>query len=115
MADEPIEEYKEQVEKGIIDPFPYDRLMVFYRKEKDFQAELKVIKKGIATFKKHYADLQKASVKKKKSKVHELSRMFSKTTGLTDKKGNELYLPEPLPKWIRRQGTVEQKLKRKKS
>ncbi|MBL7698943.1 MAG: hypothetical protein JNK79_12330 [Chitinophagaceae bacterium] len=115
MADEPIEEYKQQVEKGVIDALPYDRLMVYYRKEKDFQSELKVIKKGISTFKKHFADLQKASVKKKKSKVHELSRLFSKTTGLTDKKGNEIYLPAPLPKWIKRQTTVEQKLKKKKS
>lgn len=113
--DEPLEDYKEDVEKGIINALPYDRLMVHYRKEKDLQSELKVIKKGISAFKKHYADLQKTAVKKKKGKIQELSRMFSKSAGLTDKKGNELYLPEPLPKWIRRQETVEQKLKKKKS
>src|SRR5688572_15287542 len=115
MADEPLEQYKQEVQKGAINTLAYERLMVHYRKEKDYQEELKVIKKGISTFKKHYSDLQKTAIKKKKGKIHELSRMFSKTAGLTDKKGNEIYLPEPLPKWIKRQTTVEQKLKRNKS
>lgn len=114
MADEPIDQYKEEVEKGVVNTLPYERLMVHYRKEKDYTAELKVIKQGIAAFKKHYSGLQRTPLKKK-GKVQELSKLFSKTAGLTDKKGNELYLPEPLPKWIKRQATVEQKLKRKKS
>lgn len=114
MADEPLDQYREDVEKGVIDPHPYDRLMIHYRKEKDYAAELKLIKKAISTFKKHYTDLQRTSIKKKKSKIQELSRQFSKTAGLTDKKGNEIYLPEPLPKWIKRQATVEQKMSRKK-
>lgn len=112
MAEEPIEQYTEDVKKGVIDPVPYERLMVHYRKEKNYDEELKVIKKAIATFKKYFAD---RPTSKKKGKVAELSKIFSKKAGLTDKKGNEIYLPEPLPKWVKRQATVEQKLGRKKA
>ena len=115
MEGEPLDEYREQVEKGIFSPVPYERLMIHYRKEKDLAAELKVIKKGIDTFKKFYAKLQGSAIKKQKSKVAELSSKFSKSTGLTDKKGNDTYLPEPIPKWIKRQSVVEQKLKKIKS
>ena len=51
MEGEPLDEYREQVEKGIFSPVPYERLMIHYRKKKDLAAELKVIKKGIDTFK----------------------------------------------------------------
>ena len=114
MEVEPLEEYREQVMKGVFSTLPYERLMIHYRKEKEYAEELKVIKKGVDTFKKFYANLQQSSIKKQKSKIAELSRKFSKSTGLTDKKGNDTYLPEPLPRWIKRQSVVEQKLKKKK-
>jgi hypothetical protein len=113
MIAEPLDQYIEEVKNGVFSAVPYDRLMIHYRKEKNFAEELKVIKKGIAVFKKYYSNLQSSTLKKKKSKITELSRMISKSTGLTDKKGNEVYLPEPLPKWIKRQSVVEQKLKKK--
>lgn len=114
MEDEPLDQYREQVAQGIFSALPYERLMVHYRKEKNYADELKVIKKGIDTFKKFYSKLQASAVKKQKSKVAELSRQFSKRAGLTDKKGNDTYLPDPLPKWIKRQSVVEQKIKMKK-
>jgi len=114
MEAEPLDEYREQVEKGIFSPAPYDRLMIHYRKEKNYPEELKVIKQAIGTFKKYYADLQGSAIKKQKSKITELSRKISKSTGLTDKKGNDTYLPEPIPRWIKRQSVVEQKLKKEK-
>jgi hypothetical protein len=115
MEEEPLDEYREQVKEGVFSALPYDRLMIHYRKQKDYAEELKVIKKGIDTFKKFYSNLQASSVKKQKSKVAELSRQFSKRAGLTDKKGNSTYLPEPLPRWIKRQSVVEQKIKKQKS
>ena len=115
MEEEPLDEYRAQVKEGVFSTLPYDRLMIHYRKQKDYPEELKVIKKGIDTFKKFYSNLQASSVKKQKSKVAELSRQFSKRAGLTDKKGNSTYLPEPLPRWIKRQSVVEQKIKKQKS
>lgn len=115
MEEKPLAEYREQVNEGVFSALPYDRLMIHYRKEKNYTEELKVIKKGIDTFKKFYTRLQSSSIKKQKIKVAELSRQFSRHAGLTDKKGNSTYLPEPLPRWIKRQSVVEQKIKKKKS
>lgn len=115
MEAEPLDEYREQVKKGVFSPLPYERLMIHFRKEKDYAEELNVIKKGIETFKKFYSNLQGSAIKKQKVKITELSRKISKSTGLTDKKGNDTYLPEPIPRWIKRQAVVEQKLKKKKA
>lgn len=115
MESEPLDEYREQVSKGLFSPLPYDRLMIHYRKEKNLNEELKVIKKGIEVFRKYYSNFQSSTFKKRKSKIAELSRKISKSTGLVDKKGNDTYLPEPLPRWIKRQFVVEQKLNKKKT
>ncbi|HUQ66713.1 MAG TPA: hypothetical protein VM101_11185 [Flavitalea sp.] len=114
METEPLDEYHKQVDKGIFTPDPYDRLMIHYRKEKNYAEELKIIIKGIATFRKHYSDLQASTIKKQKRNIADLSRKISKSTGLVDKKGNDTYLPEPIPRWIKRQSVVELKLKKKK-
>ena len=114
MEQEPLDEYREQVKQGVFSTVPYDRLMIHYRKEKEYEEELKVIQKGIDVFKKFYANVQATAIKKQKSKIAELSRQFSKRAGLTDKKGNSTYMPEPLPRWIKRQSVVEQKIKKKK-
>jgi hypothetical protein len=86
--------------------------MIHYRKEKAYKEELKVIKKGIATLQKFYTKLQRSSLKKINPKITELSSKIGRSTGLLDKKGKEVYLPEPLPRWIKRQAVVEQKIKR---
>lgn len=108
---EPLEEYKQQVLSGTISAIPYDRLMIHLRKEKDYDEELKIIKKGISTLKKYYSELQQTSLKKINPKIRELSKKFGKSTGLIDTKGNDVYLPEPLPRWIKRQEMVEAKIK----
>ena len=114
MEAEPLDLYKEQVKNGVFSSLPYDRLMIHFRKEKNYAEELKVIKKAITTFKNYYTKPQRSSIKKQKNEIAELSRKFSRSTGLTDKKGNEVFLPEPIPKWINRQAVVEKKLKGKK-
>jgi hypothetical protein len=111
-SEEPLEEYKKQVAAGTVSILQYDRLMIHYRKEKAYKEELKVIKKGIATLQKFYTKLQRSSLKKINPKITELSSKIGRSTGLLDKKGKEVYLPEPLPRWIKRQAVVEQKIKR---
>jgi hypothetical protein len=109
-----ITAFKQQVQGKVKDPFPYDRLMIHYRKEKDYAEELNVIKKAISIFREMYASAAEKSFKKhNQSKVKTLSKQLRQKMGLVDKKGNELYLPEPLPRWIKRQATVEEKIKKK--
>jgi hypothetical protein len=111
-SEEPLEEYKKQVAAGTVSILPYDRLMIHYRKEKAYKEELKVIRKGIATLQKFYTKQQRSSLKKINPKITELSSKIGRSTGLLDKKGKDVYLPEPLPRWIKRQAVVEQKIKR---
>jgi hypothetical protein len=112
---EPIEQYIKDVEDATIDPLPYQRLMIWYRKEKMYEEELKIINKGIDALKKYYAGQQKQlSGRKINSSVKALSSKISKSMGLHDKKGNELFLPEPLPKWIQRKEVVQGKLTKAK-
>ena len=87
----------------------YNRLMIIYRKQKEPEKELTVIKKAITAFE----DKQASSMKTVRSKkVSGLSSAFLKATGLTDNKGKLLYLPEPLAKWNRRKAVLEKKLKK---
>jgi hypothetical protein len=111
-AEEPIDEYKKQVAAGTVSTLPYDRLMIHYRKGKQYREELKVIKKGITTLQKFYAKLQTSTLKKINPKIKLLSSKIGKSTGLLDKKGKDVYLPDPLPRWIKRQAVVEQKIER---
>jgi hypothetical protein len=115
LEEEPLELYSKQVEAGIFSTLPYDRLMIHYRKEKEYEKELGIIKKAIATFRNYYNEKQSDILKTKISpKIKALSKKISKSTGLLDKKGNVTYLPEPLPRWMKRQAVVEQKISKKK-
>lgn len=87
----------------------YDRLMIVYRKLKDYRKELAVIDRGIKAFENYY--YSKVS---KSKKVDEISNKLAKSIGLIDKKGNSTYDPEPIDKWKKRRMVVEKRLKPKK-
>src|SRR5689334_20333638 len=111
---EDITLYEQQTKSGVIDPFPYDRLMIYYRKQKDYKKELQLINHGLQVF----GDLLKKQsdrifeTARSRASLKKLSEKFSKLAGLSDKKGNSNYLPEPLDRWTKRKHTVQQKLKK---
>ena len=108
-----VELYENSIKKGIADPFPFDRLLVIYRKQKKYKDELRVIMRGIEVFNEQLEEQQKQLLKRAKNTgvVKRLSKAFGKSSGLTDKKGNLTFLPGPLSKWLKRKKVVEQKLK----
>ncbi len=108
-----VELYETSIKKGIADPFPFDRLLVIYRKQKKFKDELRVILRGIEVFNQQLEEQQQYLLGRRKNVnvLKRLSKAFSKTSGLTDKKGNLKYLPGPLEKWLRRKKLVEKKIK----
>jgi hypothetical protein len=108
-----VELYENSIKKGIADPFPFDRLLVIYRKQKKFKDELRVIMRGIEVFNEQLEEQQKEILKRTKNaaSLRRLSKAFGKTSGLSDKKGNLTVLPGPVGKWLRRKKVVEQKLK----
>lgn len=109
--------YIKQTQAGTTDPFPYDRLMIHYRKQKEYKKELQLINRALKVFgdqlKRHASQLY--SVAKSRTSVKRLSEQIGKLSGLMDKKGNQQYLPEPLARWTKRKQTVEQKIKKTKS
>lgn len=101
--------YKRQMNEKAFNAFVYTRLMIIYRKQKQYKEELEIMNKGLQYFKAHQAKqiTQKAS----NAVIKKLSNSLNKSLGLTDKKGNFLYEPEPIPTWKKRKATVEKKLK----
>ena len=103
--------YEEAIKDGKADEFPFDRLMIIYRKLKQYKKELQVINKGIRLFEARHKKHQPKSASKKQ--VTTLSNVFMKTAGLHDKKGNAVYQPQPIARWLQRKSVVEKKIKSK--
>lgn len=108
------------IEKGLrlklknnpLDEQAYHRLMVNYRKQKEYKKELAVIDEGIKAFEQSH----KSSIKNKPNrKVTLLSRSLLKSLGLANKKGEGIFQPEPIAKWTRRkENLIKRFLNRKK-
>ena len=102
--------YEQLVKENSSDQLVFDRLMIIYRKLKLYKDELRIINKAIKVFE----DLHKKPARrnrKKQQKLTTLSDAFMKSAGLKDKKGNLVYIPEPLSRWMKRRSIVEKKLK----
>ena len=104
--DEAIALYLKILKRQPLNEGIYDRLMILYRKTRQAQKELDIIKSGIKAFEESHKKRTKAP----KPKIAQLSAALLKATGLVDKKGKNLYAPEPLGRWERRRLVVEKKL-----
>ena len=109
--------YEEQAKAGAIDPFYYDRLMIYYRKHKEYKKELSLINKALKIFADHFKKQTETvlSVAKSKAAIKRLSEKINRSAGLVDKKGNPHYMPEPMLRWMKRKKTVQEKITRSKS
>jgi tetratricopeptide (TPR) repeat protein len=111
QLDEAIKLYSEAMKVEPSYELPYDRLMVIYRRQKNYKEELKIINEGIRFFSEQHENKQKEMVGANK-KIAQLSNALMKSVGLKDKKGKNVYYPEPIPKWQKRKQVVEKKLKK---
>ncbi len=98
------------IKKEPLNENAYNRLMIIYRKNKDYRNELAIIKKAVDNFERSFKTASKVKVT---PKIAKLSKSLLKSLGLTDKKGKILYEREPLGKWKKRRLTVERLLKKK--
>ena len=103
--------YEQVLKSKPTDEFPYQRLMIIYRKQKLYKQELRVINAGIKNFREAFKKRVPKSVQKN-STISRLSSALMKSAGLADKKGNLLYEPGPISKWEQRKIVVEKKIKR---
>lgn len=92
--------YELAIKEDTSNEFPFDRLMIIYRKLKQFKNELRIISKGVRLFEERYKK-QGRKTRAKQQKLTMLSNAFMKSAGLLDRKGNLLYLPEPLSRWTK--------------
>jgi tetratricopeptide (TPR) repeat protein len=99
--------YEKVIKKDHLEENAYNRLFIMYRKLGEYQKELDMIDAGIEAFEKFFASHRP----KKSDKINSISKKLSKSLGLTDKKGNSVYSPEPIGKWKRRRVVVEKKVK----
>jgi len=102
-----VKDYEEAIQKDPLAEKAYDRLMILYRKEKDYKNELRLINSGIKAFEEFYRSRKSGS-----KKIAEISKKLNKSFGFTDKKGNAVYDPEPIARWKKRRGMVEKRIKR---
>ena len=84
----------------------FNRLMILFRKLNQDKDELYWVNKAIQNF-------QERGDKKKHppgSSIARLSKLISKSTGLTDKKGNPLHVSAPIEKWLRRKALITKRM-----
>lgn len=99
--------YQQAIRQKPLEELPYNRLMIHYRKQKDYEEELKVINKALDVFISHYNKLPEKLIGKNK-KIEQLSKALLKT--VSKEKKPQPYYPEPVPKWMKRKEMVEKKL-----
>jgi tetratricopeptide (TPR) repeat protein len=97
--------YEKAIKADPLTETAYNRLMIIYRKGKNYKQELRVIKEGIKAYEQFYKSRASRS-----KKIAEISIKLGRSVGLSDKKGNVAYEPEPIGKWKKRKAVVEKKL-----
>jgi len=102
--DEAIDAYTHVTKEHPKKEYAYQRLMLLYRKKREYKKELKVIETALDNFRYVMGD---SSAKKKSKNISQLSMRLMKSTGLVDKKDNPVFLPEPLNKWTKRKIAVQ--------
>ncbi len=101
-----IADFENTIIKNSLAEKAYDRLMILYRKTKDYKNELRIINTGIKAFQDFYKSKKSGS-----KKIAEISNKLNRSFGFIDKKGNSLNDPEPIARWKKRKVTVEKRVK----
>lgn len=102
--------YNIVLDKDSLNVTAYNRLMIIFRKLKEYRKELSIIDKAI----KSYEAEAKSSIQERKlnSKIASLSRSLAKSLGLLTKSGMPVYINEDVERWAKRREIVKKKLKK---
>jgi tetratricopeptide (TPR) repeat protein len=101
--------YKQVLKKDALNAGAYHRLMVLYRKQKDYKKELAVIQKAIQMYEKDIKQDQQAW-RKKNQQSADLSQDLAKALGLVNEDGLPVYEEPHISTWRKRLETVQKKL-----
>ena len=112
--DEPqkaAELYELAIKQKPLEDEPYDRLMIIYRKLKNYKDELKVINKALDLYRDHYSE-KAAKIFGNNKKLHQTGKALLRSLAPKGTRPEILY-PEPVSRWTKRKHTVEKKLNSK--
>jgi tetratricopeptide (TPR) repeat protein len=104
--------YEQAIKQQPMDEFPYNRLMIIYRKFKQPKEEYRVINKALDVYISFYDEKLKAYTSN--TKIGQLSKALLKSVTGNAKKTSYTSYPEPIPRWTLRKKAVEKKLDNKK-
>jgi tetratricopeptide (TPR) repeat protein len=100
--------YEQAIRQHPMDEFPYNRLMIIYRKFRQPKNEFRVINKALDVFTDYYD--KKLKPYTSNTKVGQLSKALLKSVTGSAKKTSYTSYPEPIPRWTLRKKVVEKKL-----
>ncbi len=109
-TEDAIKSYNLVISKDPLQAGAYNRLMILYRKLKEYKKELAIIKQAIAAYEKDFKDDQQ-TWKKANSKSARLSLSLAKSMGLLNDKGLPVYEESQIIRWRKRMETVQKKIK----
>ena len=101
--------YERIIKKDPLNEIAYNRLMIIYRKEKEYKKELTIIKNGLKAFNDHYKSRKQKSGSVN-PKISRISKSILKSTGLLSENGKPAYQEGPISKWEKRKILVEKKI-----
>jgi hypothetical protein len=103
--------YEQNIKEDYADEFAFNRLMVIYRKQKDYADELRVINRGIEVFRSKLEKRLEHSLHRRGNleKVAQISKAIMKKSGV---KKEDLSFPDPIDKWMKRKKIVSEKLRK---
>jgi tetratricopeptide (TPR) repeat protein len=104
--------YEEAIRQDPMDEFPYNRLMIIYRKFKQPKNEYRVINKALEVYVSYYD--KKLKPYTTNTKIGQLSKALLKSVTGSTKKTSYTSYPEPIPRWTLRKKAVEKKIDSKK-
>lgn len=109
-TNEAIKSYSLVISKDPLEAGAYNRLMILYRKLKEYKKELAIIKQAIGAYEKDIKDDQ-LTWKKANTKSAKLSLSLAKSMGLLNDKGLPVYEEPQIMTWRKRMETVQKKIK----
>ena len=102
--------YNIVLDKDSLNVAAYNRLMIIFRKQKEFRKELNIINSAIKSFEN---DAKSAMQDRKlNSKIARLSKSLAKSLGLLAKNGLPVYINDDVERWIKRREIVKKKLRK---
>ena len=109
--DEAEKQYLQMIKTDPTNAEAYNRLLVIYRKQKEYRKELATVNKAIKAYEDNFLKEQKKWISEHK-KAAKLSRVLAKGLGLINNKGLPLRQDRQLASWHKRKANLQKKIKK---